>query len=111
MRAGLLRLRISVDEPVSTQDVTGEPIVSWVTRGVVWGSIDPLRSREAMSASQPLVGADAKIILRWGPIVESMTEKWRLRNAGVIYNIVSMANVQGLNRSLELICKSGRDTG
>lgn len=111
MRAGQLRCRIAVDEPVETQDSTGDPVVSWVTRATVWGSIDPLRSREGVVASQTLVNVDSKITLRWGPMTSSITEKWRLRSRGVTYNIVNMTNVQGRNRAVELICKSGRDEG
>ena len=111
MSAGLLGHRVTVEEAVSSQDATGDPVVTWVTRAVVWGSIDPIRAREALMSAQLTSEMDTKIVLRWAPVVDLMTEKWRLRNNGVIYNIVSVVNVGMNDRQLELLCKSGKNTG
>ena len=111
MRAGLLRDRIEVDERVDTQDSTGDPVESWVTRGTVWGAITPLRNREALIASQLLVKADTRIVLRWGPVVEDMTSRWRVRSAGATYNIASIINAGQHGREIELLCSSGTNAG
>jgi len=111
MRAGLLRFRIAVDEPVETQDATGDTVVAWATRATVWASIDPLKSSEALVAAQVSSSANTKITMRWAPAIDTLTEKWRLRHQATIYNVVSLANTGLRNREIVCLCKSGRDTG
>jgi len=111
MRAGLLRFRVAVDEPVETQDATGDSVVAWVTRATVWASIDPLKSSEALVAAQASVSTDTRITMRWTPTIDALSEKWRLRYQSTIYNVVSLANTGLRNREIVCLCKSGRDTG
>lgn len=111
MRPGLLRHRINVDEMVSSRDSSGGVREGWVTRATVWGSIEPLRGREALTAAQLLADMDTRIILRWAPIISGITEKWRLRYQSIVYNIISIANVDMRNEKLEIYCRSGKNVG
>lgn len=111
MRAGLLRHRILVDEAVTAQDDTGDPVVSWTTRATVWGSIEPLRGRETLQAAQVLADMDTRIIIRWSPAVADITPRWRLRHQLDIYNVVSVANIGMRNVEMEIMARSGLSSG
>lgn len=110
MRAGLIRLRITVEEPVSGQN--GEPNVTFTPRAVVWGSVEPISGHEAVLLGAQLASAmDTRIAVRWGPAIAGLTAAWRLRMGTTIYNIVSVVNVDMRNRRIELLCKSGTNQG
>ncbi len=109
--AGRLKRRISVDEAHMTQSSSGAPIVSWITRGTTWGSIEPLRGREATQANQILGTMDTRIMMRIAPQIAALNPKWRLRSGGIIYDIISVADVEMAGRVFEVMCKSGTNKG
>lgn len=111
MRAGKLSHRLIIDEPVTTQDASGDPVKNWVTRATVWGSIEPLSGRESLLAAQMLVSANARITVRWGPATRAMSEKWRVRFGSRIYDIVLITNKAEADRELVLLAKSGTNEG
>lgn len=111
MRAGRLRFRIALDEPVMTQDDTGDPVPNWVTRAMVWGNIEPLTGRESLATQQVLSDLTTRITLRADMTTERMNATWRLRHRGVIYNITSLADRQLRGREIELLCSSGKNAG
>lgn len=111
MRAGALNRRIWVDEPVVTQSDAGELVTDFVPRGKIWGSIEPLRAKEALVNAVNLAQMDTKIRLRWSPSIDAMTSEWRLRYKSLIYDVVSVAHLATGRRELEVLCKSGTNQG
>jgi len=111
MRAGKLSERIVLEQPTSVQDATGDPVVTWVPRATVWASVRPIRGREALMAGQLLTAMDTRIIIRWSPTLEAVSTKWRVREETTLYDIVSVVNVDDGDRQIELMCKSGTNTG
>lgn len=111
MRAGLMRHRVELDEPIVSRDDTGDEIITWVTRATVWASIRPLKGRELNSGNQILGEGDTAIGMRWSPNVDQVTPKWRARHQTTIYNIESVAHVNLGQREIELTCKSGVNRG
>jgi SPP1 family predicted phage head-tail adaptor len=112
MRAGVLRDRIVVEEAVPMQDATGEMVVTWVPRTIVWASIEPLTGREAiLLAAQGASQMNTRICMRWSYLLSGMTSSWRLREGSTFYNIKSIINKDNANRELELMCQSGVNEG
>jgi SPP1 family predicted phage head-tail adaptor len=111
VRPGQLRHRIAVDVPARTQSASGEIVNGWTTLTTVWGGIEPARASEAVVANQQLGDLDTKIVIRWSERVADISSAWRLRHQTTVYDIKSVANVRQENRTLEIMCKSGRNRG
>ena len=111
MSAGKYNKRLDIEQPISTQDSSGSPVISWLPVGTVWASIEPMKGREVLTANQNLAVMDARITLRHHPLLASINPKWRCKYNGVIFNIVSVAHVSLANREIELMCLSGANDG
>lgn len=111
MKAGKLDKRLDIEQPISTQDASGAPVISWLPVGTMWASIEPIKGREALTANQSLAVMDTRIKVRAHPLLASINAKWRVKYNGVIYNIVSVAHIQLGNREIELMCVSGANDG
>ena len=112
MRAGVIRHRVEFDEPVTTQDDTGDGVVDWTYRFTVWASIEPRSGREQVHANQIIADADTKIVLRWSPTADAINATWRCRHGNLIYNIMAPpSHVEFGRRKIELFVKSGLNDG
>lgn len=111
MRAGSLTERVAVEEPLTTQDDTGEEITTWSPVASVWGAVEPLTGREKLQAGQVGATMDTRFRIRWTPAMERINAKWRLTHDEVIYNIVSVAQVGMARREIEIMATSGLNAG
>lgn len=102
MRAGRLRHRVELQEPLQEQDAAGQPISTWRTVGRRWASVEPLTGQELLRAQQ--FGAETTIRVRMR-FMERLTPKWRLRHEGRTLEIVSLIDRGERGRELELLCK------
>lgn len=85
MRNGKLRHKMTLQEPVTTQDTTtGEMVTVWTDVAKVWASLEPLSANAfvAAGAEQSEVTARATIRYRGG-----VTSKMRLVYRGMYYDI------------------------
>jgi SPP1 family predicted phage head-tail adaptor len=111
MRAGRLDKRLEIEQPISTQDVTGSPVVSWLAVGTMWASINPIKGRETLTGNQIISTMNVRIRIRHHPLLSNISPTWRLKYNGVIFNIVSIAHVYLGNREIEIMCLSGANDG
>jgi SPP1 family predicted phage head-tail adaptor len=111
MRSGKLNRRLLVNNPVKSQNAIGEEIITWNLYATVWASIEPIKGSEALRGNQILAEIDTKIRIRWSENIQDISPKWRLLHEGIIYNIVSIANINTANKELEIMCKSGVNNG
>lgn len=111
MKIGALNKRITIQQPSNTQDAAGAPSTAFVDVGQMWASIAPIMGREAITADQTLASMDVRIVIRHHPLLDAMNAKWRIVYNGVYFNIVSIANQNSANRSIELMCKTGTNAG
>jgi len=112
MRAGKLRHRIEVDEPITSQNDTGEEIVNfmpWPRK--VSAEVHPLTGRERLLSNGILASFDTRIEVRWSPENARIDAKWRILFAGIIYNIVSAEDVDFAHRRIEIMATSGANEG
>ena len=99
--SGRKRHRITIQEPVESQDATGQPIVTWST---VWADepaeFVPMGGIEAMRGKQYEAGTKAmfKVNYRTG-----YTTKMKVVFDSVSYGITHVNPVDGLRREIELL--------
>lgn len=115
MERGELRESLAVDEPVETQDSSGDPIIGWAERAVLRGRIRTVRGKERVVANAITGSIDVLITLPWSTFTDRITEKWRLRHlnkGGVVYNIAAPpANVDMRNHEVEIVATTGLNEG
>jgi SPP1 family predicted phage head-tail adaptor len=111
MRAGRLRRRLTVDEPITSRNDTGEELVTWVTRGTIWAAIEPGKGKEDLVANQITADTDTRIVVRWSGFSNGINAKWRFVHQGVKYNIESISHKNLGQREIEFMCKSGLNDG
>lgn len=106
-----LRHRITLQQPIETQNTYGEPEIRWqnVSTGV-WAEIEPLRGREYFAAKQINAEVEARIKIRYrndlsakmklvhGPICVCMS------TATEEYLIDSIIDLEERHRELHLMC-------
>lgn len=111
MRAGQLRHRVVFERPAPVQNETGEVVNDFALAFTLWARIVPVRGGEAMTAGQVLAQMDTRIFVRAGPLSSQINAKWRAHHRGVIYNLVSVGEVEMGGQEVELLAKSGLNRG
>ena len=111
IQAQKFKKRLSVDRPMPSQNETGEEIIGWHHVGDISAHIEPLSGREALLMNVNLAVEDTRIRVRWSPGLDQMTEKWRLRRRTHYYDIKSIAHIELDQREIEILAKSGTNTG
>ena len=112
IRAGQLRHRVHIDEPVATRSEAGDQMIEWRCLGEVWAAIEPLRGRELLMAGQLGGVIDTRIRIRWSPGAARVSAKWRVRHRSTVYSVVSpLADVAMGGREIELMCQAGANRG
>lgn len=96
MKAGTLDKRVEVQAPIKTLSEHGQAILSWITTGVRWASVEPLTSREFWNAQQVQADISHKITMRWFP---GLTTEHRLKMGERIFHIGPPQNVGEKNET------------
>lgn len=110
MQAGSLRHRVSIENPVDTQDSTGAPIPTWESVAEdLPASIQPLTGRELFAAQQVQSDTTTKITIRW---IKGVTSRMRvLHSLGESPEVVEVYNIEAVlpdstgRRTLQLLCR------
>ncbi len=102
MRSGQLRHRISLQSKVATRDTYGAETITWKTENTVWGSIEPLNSREFFQAQQMQSDVTHKVKLRY---YAGLRPDWRIKFGTRIFDIQSVMNPEERNIEWTLLAK------
>lgn len=108
---GAKQHRLEIQQPVTTPDQYGDPVVAWTTIGTVWASIEPMKGRERLLGDQIVGEMDTRIKVRWGAITKQITAAHRGVHQGVVFNFVSIAHIKLEQREIEIMAKSGVNDG
>jgi SPP1 family predicted phage head-tail adaptor len=111
VRAGALNRRINVDEPIATQNETGEEELTFSEVGTVWGMIQPGKGKEPQIAGQVIARLTSLATIRWTPNVDRITAKWRLRHKDTVYNVIDVDHIDLAHREIQLTCDAGVNLG
>jgi SPP1 family predicted phage head-tail adaptor len=100
--AGRLRHEIKLFHPVRVQDASGQSITTGYHYATVKAAIQPLGGNELLLANQAQSGVTLRVLIRYRSDIEPT--HWIERN-GRRCDIISIANVDERNVSMELHCK------
>lgn len=101
MRPGLLQYRVEIQQPTSTRDAMGQPVITWKTTQTRWAGVIPLTSREAFFAKSVRPEVSHRITLRW---FDSLAHSHRIKMDARIFDIASIINVDEGNHTLQVDC-------
>lgn len=102
MEIGKLRHRITLQQQINTQNDYGVIVTIWQNIATVWAEIKPISGREYFSAQQVQSEVTTQIWIRYRKGIEPTM---RVEHNGKYYEIISVLNYQGLNKTLQLMCK------
>lgn len=102
MNIGKLRHRVTLQKQINTQNDYGAFVTTWQDIATVWAEIKPISGREYFEANQVHSEVTTQIWLRYRDGIEPTM---RVAHNGKQYEIVSVLNYQGLNKTLQLMCK------
>ena len=106
MRAGELRHRIEIKEPVETRDSYGSVTISWQTLDTVWAAMWPLKVKEYVGLGQTQSELTHRVRIRFR---DDVTTKMRLEFKERTMSIVQIINPDERNIMLEMLCKKEID--
>lgn len=110
MRAGRLRFKVEVEQPVETQNELNEVEQSWQCIRRIAVDIEPIRGSERYTLNQEKADIDTKVTAR-ASAVRGITPKMRLVFADPsqqrrrIFDIESVIKVRERNSMAEIYCK------
>lgn len=102
MRAGRLRQKLLIKTTTESRTGTGAITDSWATFATVWGSVEPISSKEIFAADHLRGEITVKIIIRY---LAGVTSKMQIVHGSTTYQIESPPiNWSVRNRELALMC-------
>lgn len=104
MRAGKLPFLITIEEPIETRNTVGEAVKTWIYRGTVWGSIDPMPGTERFSVDQEKATVDTTIRIR-GNAAPYLTPTMRMKHGDRVFDIDSIINANSRDILKEVYCQ------
>ena len=102
MRAGKLRHRVTIQEPIITQNDYYETVETWQDFAMCDASIGPLTAREFFNAAQVQSDVTHKVEIRYVP---GVTSAMRLLFGSRVLNILAVLSADERGTSQELLCK------
>lgn len=102
MNAGALRHRITLQQPIETQDEFGEVVITWQDVASVWAEVADLSGREFFAAMQTVSEITTRVRLRHRSDVET---RWRMVVGARVLDIQAVIDPDGRKRELLLLCR------
>lgn len=110
MRAGELRQRATLQSRSSVRDALGGESVIWGDEFDIWCCIEPLQGRELLAAQQIQSEINTRITVRYYD-GKTIVPQWRLVHDGVIFDILTLADIDTRHNQLVLMCIQGLKDG
>ena len=101
MKAGELRTRVEIQEPVSVRSGTGRT-TQWMTMFAAWADVRPIRSTERAADGHFQTIKLYRVSIRYRLGVKS---KYRVIFGGRTLEIASVIDVDERHRQLDLLCE------
>lgn len=102
MRAGQLRHRVTIQEPVEARNGYNEAITTWAPVATVWASVEPLSGREFFAAEHVQSEITHRVRLRWRP---GIAPTMRVLFGGRHLMIEAVINYRELGTEMHLMCR------
>ncbi len=104
IRSGKMNKRIIVQQYTETANTYGEPVRSYTNVAERWASVEPLSSKELITARQMASQIEMRFRTRYYRTTTPIKPKMRVVYNDENYNIESVFNVQNQNKEIELLC-------
>lgn len=101
MRAGDLRTRVEIQQPVRVGSGTGGR-VEWQTYAAAWADVKPVRSTDRTDDGHFQTVRLARVTIRYR---EGVKSKMRVVIGSRVLEIVSVIDVDERHRQLDLLCE------
>jgi len=101
MNPGELRQRLMIQSKVVTRNTFGEEVITFLTRGSVWGSVRPLSSREYFLSQQAQSQVSHQVTIRY---FAGLRTDWRILWGTRVFDIKSVINTDEKNQEMILLC-------
>jgi SPP1 family predicted phage head-tail adaptor len=102
LRSGYLSTKVTMQQPVISQDELGQPVNKWVDVATVWANLSDISGREFIASAALQNTVQTKITIRYrAGIVPTM----RVVHQASIYNIEAVLGQD--KTSLLLMCSRG----
>lgn len=102
MRAGKLRDRITLEEPVEEIDALSAPTQTWTDYATVWANVEPSAGREVFIADKVEAEITHRVSMRY---FSGVTPKMRISFKDRTLEILSVVDSGERNRNLDLMCR------
>lgn len=100
MRAGRLNRRLTLQRLSEQRQANGEAKTVFTDDVTVWGSVEPLRGEELLTAQKVSAKITVRLVIRYRPGISS---KWRVKMGDRIFRIEGIVNPQDGKRELQLM--------
>jgi len=107
MKAGKLRQVVSVERQDLAVDEFGERVDTWVKLFDGRASIEPISGREYMTQSGAHSEVTTKLRIRYDDTRGTVEPKDRVVHGAIVYDIISVININERDRELVLMAKRG----
>ena len=105
-RSGYLSTRVTIQQPVTEQDESGQPVNNWLDMATVWANVTDISGREFIASAALQNTVQTKITIRYrAGVVPAM----RVVHQASIYNIEAVLGQD--KTSLLLMCSRGAGNG
>ncbi|MEO0809897.1 MAG: phage head closure protein [Pseudomonadota bacterium] len=97
-----LRHRVTIEQPIRTDDEGGAATLTWQQVATVWAEITGLDGREILRAETLVGRATHRIVMRYRTGIDA---SMRIVSAGKYHEIISALDEEGRNQWLVCYCE------
>ncbi|MGQ3051101.1 MAG: phage head closure protein [Roseateles sp.] len=102
MSAGAYNRRVSLQQPVSTQDALGQPVPGWTEVAPLWASIRHLNGMESIKADANISTVRASVRLRYRT---GVTAGMRIVHGSTVYLVRAVLPDEATRQWVDLACE------
>lgn len=107
---GAFDRRITLQQPVHTQDATGGRVPGWSTVATVWARRLSAKGREFNAGGVELASVEEGFQIRYGAAWAGLDATWRVLYNGRTYDLLAVDEM-GRRERFTLMCKAGTNRG
>jgi SPP1 family predicted phage head-tail adaptor len=99
---GKLRHRVTLQQPVDTDDGAGGTTRTWSEVATLWARIEPMSADERVAAERIEAAADTRITIRWRA---GVTSTMRFSFGTRVFEIRGLTDREERHRFLDCLCE------
>lgn len=97
--------RVTIQQPGTGQDETGEPVESWVPVATVWATIRHVSGLSAIKSGADVSVVKASIRINWRTGIDA---SMRVMHGATVYDIEAVLPDEAGRKHVDLVCEVAR---